>query len=51
MTASPHLSSYERRVELVRETLSAHSEIGGKEARALAVHVLEALDHIPEKIR
>jgi len=51
MTTSTYLSVYERRVELVRETLSAHSGISGEEARALAVHVLDALDHIPEKVR
>ena len=51
MTTPTHLSTYERRVELVREALSAHSGLSGKEARGLAVHVLDALDHIPEKVR
>ncbi|MFD7658188.1 DUF6307 family protein [Actinosynnema sp. NPDC059797] len=51
MTTPTYLSSYERRVELVRETLSAHSGISGKDARELAVRVLDALDHIPEKVR
>ncbi|MBB4965543.1 DUF6307 family protein [Saccharothrix violaceirubra] len=46
-----HLSAYERRVALVQETLSANSELTRKNARVLAVRVLDALDRIPEKVR
>jgi hypothetical protein len=51
MTTSTFVSLYERRVVLVQETLSAHTKLSAKHARALAVHVLGALDHIPEKVR
>ncbi|MEJ2854236.1 MULTISPECIES: DUF6307 family protein [unclassified Saccharothrix] len=51
MTTSTYVSTYERRVELVREALTAHSRLSRQDARALAVHVLDVLDHIPEKVR
>ncbi|WP_367127692.1 DUF6307 family protein [Saccharothrix sp. HUAS TT1] len=51
MTTPTYLSLYERRIELVREALSAHSELSRKDARDLAVHVLHALDRIPENLR
>lgn len=51
MTTSTYVSSYERRVKLVQEAVSTHSGLGKKEARALAVHVLGSLDHIPEQVR
>jgi hypothetical protein len=46
-------SPYEIRVDLVQETLRAHSPFHLDEAaaRELAVHVLNALTSIPEKIR
>lgn len=46
-----YVSLYDRRVELVAETLMQHSKLTEKTAVPLAVHVLHALDHIPEKIR
>ncbi len=42
---------YAKRVELVAETIKAHSKLGEKAAGDLAVHVLHALDSIPERIR
>jgi hypothetical protein len=51
MTTATYLSLYERRVKLVQEVLAAHTELGAKDAQSLAVHVLAALDHIPEHVR
>jgi hypothetical protein len=42
---------YIQRLELVRDTIQAHSKLGGKAASELAVHVLHALNSIPEKMR
>jgi hypothetical protein len=42
---------YDVRVELVRDTIKAHSKLGDKAASELAVHVLHTLNSIPEKIR
>jgi hypothetical protein len=44
-------SPYALRVELVRDTITSHTKLGGKEAGELAEHVLDALNSIPEKIR
>lgn len=44
-------SPYEKRVDLVRDTITARSKLGDEAARDLAEHVLEALDSIPEKMR
>jgi hypothetical protein len=45
------LSMYENRVKLVQDTLTAHGELADAPAHDLAVRVLDALDHIPEKVR
>jgi hypothetical protein len=42
---------YGQRVELVKDTIQTHSKLGDKAASDLAVHVLHALNSIPEKIR
>ena len=42
---------YDLRVELVRDTITTHSKLGDKAASELAVHVLHALNSIPEKMR
>ena len=42
---------YDLRVELVRDTIRAHSKLGDKAAGELAVHVLHVLNSIPEKMR
>jgi Family of unknown function (DUF6307) len=44
-------SPYALRVELVRDTITSHTKLGGKEASDLAEHVLDALNSIPEKVR
>jgi Family of unknown function (DUF6307) len=44
-------SPYEMRVKLVQETLRAYSSLDDAAAHELAVHVLHALNSIPEKIR
>ncbi|BBY72987.1 hypothetical protein MINTMi198_32920 [Mycobacterium intracellulare M.i.198] len=42
---------YEIRLQLVTDTISAHSKVGNDAAVKLAVHVLAALNSIPEKVR
>jgi len=42
---------YVVRIELVADTIKAHSKLGDKAASELAVHVLHALNSIPEKVR
>jgi hypothetical protein len=39
------------RLELVADVIKAHSKLGDKAANDLAVHVLHALNSIPEKMR
>jgi hypothetical protein len=52
MTSSTQLRSpYDRRVDLVKDTITANSKLGDKAAGELAVHVLSALNSIPEKVR
>jgi ABC-type transport system involved in cytochrome bd biosynthesis fused ATPase/permease subunit len=46
-----YISLYEQRVQLVAHALKQNSELSEKDAGDLAVHVLYALDHIPEKVR
>lgn len=45
------LSPHQQRLALVTRTLVQHSALDDAQARAVALHVLHALDHIPEKIR
>lgn len=45
------LTQYERRVKIVQDTVKANSQLDDKAASELAVHVLHALDTIPEKVR
>lgn len=45
------LTPYDHRVELVKGTITAHTKLADKAAGDLAVHVLDALSSIPEKIR
>ncbi len=42
---------YDRRVDLVTDTIKDHSKLGDKAATELAVHVLHVLNSIPEKVR
>jgi Family of unknown function (DUF6307) len=46
-----YVSLYDRRVRLVADALKQHSKLSESEALELAVHVLYALDHIPETVR
>ena len=50
-SATTFRTSYDRRVDLVKDTITAHSKLGDKAAAELAVHVLHALNSIPEKMR
>jgi hypothetical protein len=51
IAAKTFISLYEQRIRLVAQALSQHSKLTEKDAADLAVHVLYALDHIPEKVR
>ena len=42
---------YENRLKLVQDTMTMYSVLDDDAASKLAVHVLDALDSIPEKIR
>lgn len=50
-TALRFRSPYDERVELVKNTLTTYSTLDSDAAAILAVHVLHALDTIPEKVR
>ncbi|MDX3659747.1 DUF6307 family protein [Streptomyces sp. ID05-26A] len=51
MTEPTFTSAYDRRLEMVEDVLTGRTELRGEAARELAVHVLHALDHIPERVR
>jgi hypothetical protein len=42
---------YDIRLELVADTIKTNSKLADKAASELAVHVLHALNSIPEKMR
>lgn len=46
-----YVSLYEQRLRLVADALVQNSKLKEKVALDLAVHVLYAIDHIPEKLR
>ena len=46
-----YLSLYDQRVKLVADTPMEHSELTEGPAAELAVHILDAIDRIPEKVR
>lgn len=50
-TEKKYISAYDRRVNLTTDAIRQHSEMDEETATKLAIHVLHALDHIPEKIR
>jgi uncharacterized protein DUF6307 len=42
---------YEQRLKLATTVIRQHSDLTEQQARALAAHVIYALDHISEKVR
>jgi hypothetical protein len=44
-------SPYETRLKLVQETVTTYSPLEDAAARELAIHILHALNSIPEKMR
>jgi uncharacterized protein DUF6307 len=46
-----YVSIYDRRVRLVADAIVQNSKLADEAAVELAKHVLDALDHIPEKVR
>jgi hypothetical protein len=51
ISESTLLSPYEKRLGLVQETLRKYSSLDDTATGELAVHVLHALNSIPEKMR
>lgn len=50
-TTVEYMSRYDQRVKLVNDAVRKHSKLSEKASHELAEHILEALDHIPEKVR
>jgi ABC-type transport system involved in cytochrome bd biosynthesis fused ATPase/permease subunit len=50
-TDRKYVSLYEQRIRLVASALTQNSKLSEEDASDLAVHVLYAIDHIPEKVR
>lgn len=48
---SKYVSLYDLRVQLVQKALQDNSTLDDTASHDLAVHVLDALDHIPEQAR
>jgi hypothetical protein len=46
-----YVSLHDQRLRLVADALVQNSKLSDDAALELAVHVLYALDHIPEKVR
>jgi hypothetical protein len=46
-----YMSPYDVRVQLVKDTVRKHSKLGDKASFELAEHILDVLNHIPEKVR
>jgi hypothetical protein len=46
-----YVTLYDRRHSLVADAVKKHSKLGDKASAEIALHVLEALDHIPENVR
>jgi uncharacterized protein DUF6307 len=51
MAVSLVRTPYERRLNLISETIQANSKLDDTAADELAVHVLQALNSIPEVMR
>ncbi len=50
-STSTYISIHDQRVALVADAIRQHSKLDEKAAVKVAGHVLDALDHIPEKVR
>lgn len=50
-TSVKYMSLHDQRVKLVQGALKQHSKLGDQATLELAVHVLDALDYMPEKVR
>ena len=50
-TAAKYVSAYDQRVNLIKDILSNHSKLSDKSSFELAERILNALNHIPEKVR
>ncbi len=50
-TPTTLVTPYDLRVQLVKDTIAAHTKRGDKATGELAVHVLHALNSIAEKMR
>lgn len=51
MAATPYISLYDQRVAMVQRVIEHNSNLDTEKAKAVAVLILDAIDHIPEKIR
>ena len=49
--SSTYISIHDQRIALVADAIRKHSKLDEKAAEKVAGHVLDALDHIPEKVR
>lgn len=45
------VTRYDRRLNLVRDVVKAHSKLGDQAAAELAVQMLHVLDTVPEHVR
>lgn len=50
-TAVKYVSAYNQRLNLIKDILSNHSKLNEKVSLELAERILDALNHIPEKVR
>lgn len=50
-TAVKYVSAYDHRVNLIKDVLSNHSKLSENASFELAERILDALNHIPEKVR
>jgi uncharacterized protein DUF6307 len=51
MATTEYVSLHDQRVAIIADALTSHSDLSADTARELAGHALDALDHIPEKVR
>jgi hypothetical protein len=50
-TAVKYVSGYDQRVNLIKDVLNNHSKLSEKASLELAERILNALNHIPAKVR